>query len=150
MVTCPPQTQVNCGTVLPNGQTIGDVVRQQRASLLTTELVAEASLYPATVAPAVLGQFISIVRPGGPIDFKSEFRGQANAALLGQEGNFTYYAIGTGILSPFALDAGAGAYGLLTAIFGSRHFSDLKGPMFSDASAASVRNPGLASNGCAQ
>ena len=145
-----PQAQVSCSTAPPNGQTIGDLVRRQRASLLTTELVAETSLYPATVAPAALGQFISIVRPGGPIDFKNEFSGQANAAPLGQEGNFAHYAIGTGILSPLALDAGAGAYGLLTATFGPRPLSDLTGRTFSDSSAASVLDAAVASKGCIQ
>lgn len=94
------------------------------------------------------GAFFSIAISNGPIDFKNNFRGQANGAMLGQAGNFTYYAIGTGIFPNWELDAGAGAYGLYSAALGRKPFSSLTGPMFSDASAASVRNAALASNGC--
>ncbi len=50
------------------------------------------------------GSFGYFVRPGGPTDFKNLFRGQANAAFLGQAGNFAYYAIGSGYLPNLELD----------------------------------------------
>jgi RHS repeat-associated protein len=46
------------------------------------------------------------------------------------------------------LDLGAGAYAVTAAAFGPKPFSSLTGPMFSDASAAAVRNSALSSNGC--
>lgn len=92
--------------------------------------------------------FFTVAGSNGPIDFKNNFRGQANAAMLGQAGNFAYYAIGAGIYPTWELDAGAGAYGLYSAALGRKPFSSLTGPVFSDASAASVRNAALASNGC--
>ena len=99
----------------------------------------------------VTGTFLAIAGPHGPIDFKNGAAGQGgNGSTLGLAGNFAYYAIGSGILPNWELDAGAGAYGVLSATFGPKSFSSLTGPMFSDASAASVRNAALASNGCTQ
>jgi len=89
-------------------------------------------------------------KSNGLIDFKNNFKGKANAGMLGQAGNFAYYAIGSGFLPSRELDTGAGLYGLYSAIFGNKHFSDLTGPMFSDTSAASVRDAALASNRCKQ
>ncbi|MGA2001663.1 MAG: RHS repeat-associated core domain-containing protein [Terriglobales bacterium] len=134
----------NCSTVLPNGRTVGDVVREYRAQLqsITAATGADAYLESAT------GAFIAIARPKGPIDFKNNFRGKTNGALLASAGNFAYYAIGSGILPTFELDAGAGAYGLISAATGQKPFSTLTGPMFSDASAAAARGPALAANGC--
>jgi hypothetical protein len=145
---CQAANNVNCDTLLPNGQTVGDVVQQQRAALLNAMIPGTNIDNLPTII--VLSTFASIAIPGGPIDFKNNFNGQANPNLLASAGNFAYYAIGSGNLSTFALDVGAGAYGLSTAIFGSRPFSDLTGPMFSDSNAAAVRNAALASNGCSQ
>jgi hypothetical protein len=142
---------VGCNTMLPNGQTVGQVVNQQRAQLQAVANEAAANANQGTPSNPFLettGAFYSIAQPNGPIDFKNNFSGQANGALLGQAGNFAYYAIGSGILPTAELDAGAGAYALFSATFGSKSFSSLTGPMFSDASAASVRNAGLATPGC--
>ena len=140
--------KVSCSTVLPNGQTVGQVVNQYRNQLQS--IANEALNNPNNQNPLgeITGAFYPIAKSNGPIDFKNIFRGQANGAMLGQAGNFAYYAIGTGILPNWELDAGAGAYALKSAIFGNKPFSSLTGPMFSDASAASVRNAALASNGC--
>jgi RHS repeat-associated protein len=154
----PPDTanaanKVTCNSALPNGQTVGDVVRQQRALLenVTNDAVATADMgTPSNPLGEITGAFYPIVEGNGPIDFKNNFRGSGNAAFLGQAGNFAYYAIGSGLLPNWELDAGAGAYALYSAVFGQKPFSSLTGPMFSDASAASVRNAGLAANGCAQ
>jgi RHS repeat-associated protein len=141
----PAPSNVNCNTVLPNGQTVGNYVQQYRAQLQST---ANASGVDDQQVGSTTGAFLSIAGSNGPIDFKNTFRGQANAAMLGQAGNFAYYAIGSGILPNFELDAGAGAYAFYSAVRGRKPFSSLTGPMFSDASAASVRNQGLAANGC--
>ena len=138
--------KITCNTVLPNGQTVGDVVQQQRAAL--SNAVIPGTNVDNLPAISLLITFASIAGPGGPIDFKNNFKGQANPNLLASAGNFAYYAIGSGNVSTFALDAGAGAYGLFTSTFGSRPFSDLTGPMYSDSNAAAVRNSALASNGC--
>ena len=151
---CPNKKQpIDCDTVLPNGETLGQVVQQERGIMqnaFDAALLANQKGSESDPLLQVAGTFFSIVRSNGPIDFKNNFRGQANANLLGQEGNFAFYAVGSGYLPNQLLDAGAGAYGLLTAIFGSRPFSDLTGPMFSDSSAASVRDLALASNGCSE
>jgi hypothetical protein len=141
-----PQTQVSCNTVLPNGKTVGDVVRGEIAALRSVASLGTG--IDSLPRLELYADFFSIASSGGPIDFKVQFRGQANAALLGQEGNFAYYAIGSTFFPTTILDAGAGAYGISTAMFGSRHFRNLTGPWFSDTSAASVRSAGLASNGC--
>ncbi len=138
--------QVDCDTVLPNGQTVGDVVRAQQAQLqrvLDSALQSEGGPLSAE-----LGTFLAISFPNGPIDFKNRFRGQANASVLGSAGNFAYYAVGSGYIPSSLLDFGAGTYAVAAAVFGRKPFSSLTGPMFADASAAAVRNAALASNGC--
>ncbi len=144
-----PQTPVNCNTVLPNGQTVGDLVRGDIAALRALGRFG-TGIDSGTEQLNPYFDFLLVAAPNGPIDFKNQFYGQASAALLAREGNFAYYAIGSAFFPAAVLDAGAGAYGVLTAVFGSRPFSNLTGPLFSDKSAASVRNAALASNGCAQ
>jgi RHS repeat-associated protein len=138
-----------CGAILPNGQTVGDVIRQERAALLAAQQQELQAQQHGSDAPGYTsGYFAGIVWPHGPVDFNNNFRGQASASFLGQAGNFAYYSIGSGILPDFELDLGAGAYGVTSALRGQKSFSQLTGPMFSDASAASVRGAALASQGC--
>lgn len=148
-----PQTQITCDTALPNGQTVGDVVRAQQAQL---QSVFDSALQ-AEGGPlfAELGAFLAIAQPHGPIDFKNSFSGKANDQLLGDAGNFAYYATGSGYIPDKILDFGAGSYGVVAATARALKlsnqgpsYSDLTGPMFSDRSAASVRNTALNSNGC--
>ena len=144
---------VNCDTVLPNGETVGDVVRKERAVMqqaLANSMLAAALGAPSDPFATILATFLTIALPNGPIDFKNDFTGQANGTFLGDAGNFAYYAIGWGFLPNSLLDAGAGAYGVLTATFGQRKFADLTGPSYSDSSVARVRAPALASDGCAK
>jgi len=147
----PTYSRVDCGTVLPNGRTVGDLVRQYRGVLLrsgdTSIRSAAYGIQPSPLS-AMTGTFVGISREGGPIDFKNIFRGQGDSVKLGQAGNFAYYAIGSGILPDIELDAGAGAYAVASALRGRKPFSTLTGRMFSDASAASVRDLALGSNGC--
>jgi hypothetical protein len=99
---------------------------------------------------AIYAAFYSIVKPNGPIDFKKGQSGQT-FVQMGLAGNFAYYAIGEGYISPSVLDAGAGAYALTAAAFfphSTVHFSDLTGNFFSDSAAAQMRGPGLAAGGC--
>jgi len=141
-----PMTKINCNSVLPNGTTIGQVVAQGRAAVQQTQgfenILNLADFGASTIV------FAAYVAPHGPTDFKINFSG--NATTLGQEGNFTYYATGSGFFPNIELDAGAGAYALYSAGRAQKAFSDLTGPMFSDSSAALVRGPALASNGCQQ
>ena len=141
----PAPNKVTCSTMLPNGRTVGSYVQQYRSQL---QSISDASGVDDQQVGSTTGAFYSISQSNGPIDFKNIFRGQANAAMLGQAGNFAYYAIGSGILPNFELDAGAGAYAVYSAIRGRKPFSSLTGPWFSDASAASVRSQGLAAGGC--
>jgi stringent starvation protein B len=96
---------------------------------------------------AATGAFFDVALPNGPIDFKNNFAGQPSDVNLPDAGNFAYYAIGSGTLPNFELDLGAIAYGVATAVFGNRPFSDLTGNG-SDKSAAKVRDAALASDGC--
>jgi RHS repeat-associated protein len=133
-----PTCGVNCDTVLPNGKTIGDIVRQYRAVLLdvlNAQIKADQAA-PSDPIAALTGTLGAIASINGPIDFKNIFKHQAKASFLGDAGNFTYYAIGSGFLPTTELDAGASLYAILT------HRS-LMSP-----SARAVRNAALAANGC--
>lgn len=66
---------------------------------------------------------------------------------LGNLGEFRTVIIGTGIFSDSTLDLGAGVYGIGSATFSKRPYSDLTGRKFSDSDAAAVRDQALASNG---
>jgi hypothetical protein len=52
------------------------------------------------------------VKGGGLVDFKTTFAGQASREMLGDAGNFAYYAIGQGYIPTMVLDVAAGGYGL--------------------------------------
>jgi hypothetical protein len=137
---------VSCNTVLPNGQTVGQVVQQCRYWL-------QGALSEPVAWPFETESLLSdIAKSNGPIDFKNIFRGQGNATTLCLAGNFAFYAIGVGILPNWELDAGASAYALNSAARGKKSFSSLTltGLWIVDDSAASIRDSALASNGCKQ
>ena len=138
-----PKPKIDCNTVLPNGRTIGDYVRQYRSQLQKAVHSASEGPMPDPFGAALGGMFF-IGRPRGPIDFKNIFRGQANGLMLGKAGNFAYYAIGTGILPNAVLDAGAGFY----SFYANKDASHTHGFWGIDDSAFSVRDAALASNGC--
>ena len=98
--------------------------------------------------------FASIARDYGQIDFKNGSGGRSVLATnLGQDGNFAYYAIGSGFLSPNTLDFGASVYAVAATVPYPGHpgkpFSTIgNGPMLIDDSAASMRSAGLATPGC--
>jgi hypothetical protein len=142
---------VNCNTKLPNGQTVGQAVKNGRALLQAViDRQNELAAAGGDVNPFALhAAFFSIVKPNGPIDFKKGQSGQT-FVQMGLAGNFAYYAIGAGYFNSSTLDAGAGAYALTAAFFphSTVHFSDLTGNFFSDSAAAQMRGPGLSANGC--
>jgi hypothetical protein len=141
------EVHVGCDTALPTGGTVGDEVRKQRAILNNVNKVG--MLFGVGPVPAI-GAMAVIAWPNGPIDFKNNLRGQTSGALLGRAGNFAYYSIGSQIVPDEVLDFGAGSYAVVAAMRRQKPFSELTGPMFSDASAASVRDDALASKGCSQ
>jgi hypothetical protein len=114
---------IGCGTMLPNGQTVGDVIRQQRAllkSVVDNALTTSASGNPSNPLGEIMGAFYPIAEGNDPIDFKNNFP-TADRNTMGLSGNFAYCAIGGGILPTSILNAGAGAYALKAAFTG--HFS---------------------------
>jgi len=134
----------SCQSKLPDGRTIADVVKGLR-SQLQQSITAQINVN-GNPAAAMTGTFAAMAWPNGPMDFKNTMRGKASPSFLGEAGNFVYYAVGTGYFPASVLDSGAGAYALFSAARGQKPFSSLVGPMYSDASAASVRSDGL--KGC--
>jgi len=98
----------------------------------------------------MLSKFKSLFGDGSPLDFKTTMKGQASQELLGNAGNFAYYAIGAGYFSSAILDSGAGYYAIKHAFIPSSSvtFSSLTLPYGQDASAKLQEGPGLAANGC--
>jgi RHS repeat-associated protein len=141
-----PAPPASCGTQLPNGQTLGEVIRAHRAELRAAWERGMRIRPDADPRGFAEGTYVAIVSPNGPIDFKNIFKGDRE--VLGSYGNFAYYAIGVGIIPTPTMDFGAGLYGVVSAIVGKKPFSDLTGPMFSDYNAAAVRDSALASGGC--
>ncbi len=147
----PEIKKITCSTRLPNGKTVGDYVRQARAELQSSYDSSIAAMqYGSEGDPlsAALGTFFGIVMPGGQIDFKNNFAGKAPRELLGNAGNFAYYAIGAGYIPTTALDLGAGGYGLYGVAKGTFPSTFLTGRFYSDDSARRQREPGLAAGGC--
>ena len=100
-VDAPSNPPINCNTKLPNGQTVGSVVRQQRAILQNAfnESVAQTQTgSPSNPLGYQLGAFTRIALPNGPIDFKKGQTGQT-FVQMGPAGNFAYYAIRAGYFS---------------------------------------------------
>jgi hypothetical protein len=137
---------------LSNHQTVGSYVRQGRAQL-EAAAAADNDIADALVAgesSPTVGAFYNIAKPGGMIDFRGNFVGQADKHFLADAGNFAYYAIGSGGLPDTVLDIIGGGYSVLSVLRGRKSFSDLVGRWLSDASANSVRDAALAAGGCPQ
>ena len=122
--------KITCGTVLPNGRTVGSYVNQLSNTInnapqsTSTPYGASTSYAPGYSPLSVPGQVYS------QTNFKINFRGQGNAAFLGDAGNFAYAAVSGNIGIPlFAVEAVAGGYALWAG------HSDANGPYFMDASA---------------
>jgi hypothetical protein len=144
-------SKVGCSTVLPNGNTVGQYINQGRAQLQAiVDRQNEIAASGGDINPlAVITAFAGIARDYGQIDFKNGAAGSGgNSTVLGQAGNFAYYAIGSGYLSPTTLDVGASVYSHASVLLGRKSLSSLTGPLGIDASAASVKNAALATPGC--
>lgn len=155
----PAAQDITCNTPLPDGNTVGDYVRHYRAILQQRYDEAVTSMRDNSGNPFggvsgnplgnVSGAFGNIVRDNGPIDFKNKFpQNKSGGVNLGHAGNFAYYAIGSGFLPDAELDIGAGAYGISKLFRKKAPLSSLTGRMYSDDSARSQREAGLAANGC--
>ena len=133
----PQQAKPTCNTVLPNGKTIGQVVQDSIANI-------EGAAGPYDMGGVgEFGAFIATVQSGGPIDFKNNFKGRADAKSLGDAGNFAYGAIASGIgYSQIFAQYLAGAYA-------ARHGkANANNPGFEDNSAAKNLPSGYATGGC--
>jgi hypothetical protein len=145
-VVSPP---IGCNTFLPNGEAISLVVSQGRSLLGAAALPVGNDPSEASPIQAQSIIFRHFVRTGGPTDFKIVFGGpHADENVLGLEGNFAYFATGTGILPDSELFIGASYYALGQVFKGQKTFSDLTGFPPIDRSASTEAGPGLASNGC--
>jgi hypothetical protein len=123
--------KITCGTVLPNGRTVGSYVNQLSTQINNSGSQSVSTPYgPAPIYSPGLSP-LSI--PGAVYsgtNFKIMFRGQANAAFLGDTGNFAYAAVSGNIGVPlWATEAVAGGYALWAG------HQDANGPWFMDASA---------------
>jgi len=125
-----------CDTVLPNGKTIGEVVRSSIANIQ-----AAAGDYDIGGA-GEFGAFFATVQPNGPIDFK-HIMGPDLDGTLGPAGNFAYGAIASGIgYSQWFAELGAGVYAI------AKGKANPANPFFEDKSAADNLGDGYATNGC--
>jgi len=122
----------NCDSVLPNGQNLGDTIQQFRGGMALVSAPQSAGSESSGTIPLLY----EIAKPGGPIDFKNIYSGQADPTFLGQAGNFAYYAIGSGFLPNWELDLAAMPYAIWA-------HGALTSP-----SAQAVRSSALAANGC--
>jgi RHS repeat-associated protein len=130
--------QPNCDTVLPNGQTIRQVV--QTAIFNIEEAAGPYDFFGA----GEFGAFIATVEPRGPIDFKNNL-GPDPTGFLGAAGNFAYGAISSGIgYSQGFAEFGAGLY----AIHAGK--PNPSNPFYEDNSAAQNLPAGYATIGCTQ
>ena len=92
--------KITCGTVLPNGRTVGSYVNQlsntiNNASQMTSTPYGPSASYAPGYSPlSVPGQVYS------QTNFKIMFRGQGNAAFLGDAENFAYAVVSANIGAP--------------------------------------------------
>lgn len=138
-----------CATKLPEGRVLGDVAKRMQDHLAharADQMDLNQSGLDGDPNAAVAGAFAAMAWPSGSMDSKNTMRGQAPSESLGDAGNFVYYAVGSGYLPTSMLDAGAGAYALYAFSRGQKSWASLTGRMFSDSSAASVRDEAL--KGC--
>lgn len=112
---CDDPNKITCSTILPNGQTIGQVVNQVTAAIDAVESSAtQAGQDP--LGPG-LAEYFADVNTNGPIDFKNIFSGKGDPGFLGQAGNFAFgavssYMFGSGSFGQYMALSGAGVYAL--------------------------------------
>jgi RHS repeat-associated protein len=115
---------ITCSTVLPNGRTVGSYVQAVSNQLNDSPIIST----PYGPAVQYSGGPLSVY---GSINFKIMFQGQANAAFLGDAGNFAYAAVSANIgVALWATEAVAGRYA------GWAGHTDTNNPFGMDNSAA--------------
>jgi len=130
------QPRINCSTRLPNGKTVGEVVRSSIAN------IESAAGNNDIGGVGEFGAFGATVQSHGPIDFKNTM-GPDPTGRLGAAGNFAYGAIASGIgYSRSFAEFGAGVYAA------AKGKSNSNNPFGEDNSAAANLGNGYATNGC--
>jgi hypothetical protein len=134
---------ITCGTVLPNGQTVGSYVNQLSNSINSSAGNPTSTPYGPGPNPSAPGPISVASQVYSGTNFRKMFGGPgANYAFLGDAGNFAYAAVSANIGVPLiATELAAGAYTLLT-----HPLSDL-GPYGMDPSAR-VQIPAGYGAGC--
>jgi hypothetical protein len=134
--------KITCGTVLPNGRTVGSYVNQLSNGINGSAGNPTSTPYGPGPNPSAPGPFTVASQAYSGTNFKIMFRGQGNAAFLGDAGNFAYSAVSGNIGVPLSLtEMVAGGYALWAG------HSDANGPYFMDAS-ATAQVPAGYSAGC--
>jgi len=134
------QKQPTCNTVLPNGQSIGDVVRQSLRQTLAN-IPASTTTFGTAFLGSVLGNVL------GTFDFKNRFRGQGDPAELAAAGNFAYGAYVSALFGSGVSNFGARAYGTVTNALGLKP-NQFVAPNGMSVSAAANVPRGNANAGC--
>jgi hypothetical protein len=134
--------KITCGTVLPNGRTVGSYVNQLSNGINGSAGNPTSTPYGPGPNPSAPGPLTVASQVYSGTNFKIMFRGQGNAAFLGDAGNFAYAAVSGNIGVPlWATEAVAGGYALWAG------HQDANGPWWMDAS-ATAQVPAGYSAGC--
>jgi RHS repeat-associated protein len=134
--------KITCSTVLPNGRTVGSYVNQLSNSINGSAGNPVSTPYGPGPNPSAPGPFSVASQVYSGTNFKIIFRGQGNAAFLGDAGNFAYAAVSGNIGVPlWATEAVAGGDALWAG------HQDANGPWWMDAS-ATAQVPAGYSAGC--
>jgi hypothetical protein len=122
--------KITCGTVLPNGRTVGSYVNQLSNGINGSVGNPTSTPYGPGPNPSTPGPLSVARQVYSGTNFKILFRGQGNAAFLGDAGNFAYSAVSGNIGVPLSVtEIVAGGYSLWAG------HADATGPYFMDASA---------------
>jgi hypothetical protein len=105
----------DCNSTLPDGSTIGSKVNQAVQETLQAQSSSEQS-GSDSVGPLLQG-YVSDSGSHGLLDFKNNFRGQADPGFLGAAGNFAFGAFagqlfGSDAFGQYVAMSGAGVYAL--------------------------------------
>jgi RHS repeat-associated protein len=142
--TAPQNAQPDCNTVLPDGKTVGDIVR----GAIDDTLTAGADVGSNTdYAASVQGKMAFYTFPKGPLDFKNIYRGRGDPASLAAAGNFAYGAYVSALAGPSVSNFGAKLYGTVAGWLGLKASKFLAPNGMSQSGAANVPR-GNANAGC--
>jgi hypothetical protein len=85
--------KITCSTVPPNGRTVGSYVNQLSNSISRSAGNPTSTPYGPGPNPSAPGPLTVASQVYSGTNFKIMFRGQGNAAFLGDAGNFAYSAV---------------------------------------------------------